>query len=199
MQTSVHRGESMQPCLTRRQALTTLTSLGALAVSNGPSSATNAGANLPAQAGGLPADQDKRWKGSALGNLYPFVKEEQQRTRQRLAFLNRRPKDLEAWKAECRAKVFDALAYRPGPCRPDAQILERVDKGDYICERLSFYTAPNVTVPAYLLVPKRGKFPAPAVVALHDHSGDYYWGKEKIIETENEHPTIRRLSQTALR
>jgi len=80
--------------------------------------------------------------------------------------------------------VFDALAYRPEPCRPDAQILERVDKGEYIRERLTFHTAPNVVVPAYLLVPKRAKFPAPAVLALHDHSGFYYWGKEHIIETE---------------
>src|SRR5262249_17694446 len=117
-----------QPCCTRRQALARLTSMGALGVSSGPSSTINAGAMLPAQAGGLPADQDKRWKGSALGNLYPFIKEEQQRTRYRLAFLNRRPKDLETWKAECRARVFEALAYRPEPCRPDAHILERVDK-----------------------------------------------------------------------
>ena len=180
----------MQPCCTRRQALATLTSLGGLAVPRGPSATTNARAALRAQAGGLPTDQNKRWRGSALGNLYPFIKEEQRRTQQRLAFLNRHPKDLEAWKAECRAKIFDALAYRPEPCRPDAQILERVDKGDYIRERLTFHTAPNVSVPAYLLVPKNAKFPAPAVVALHDHSGDYYSGKEKIIETENEHPTI---------
>jgi len=185
----------MQSSFTRRQALATLTSLGALAVSSGPSSTTNTGATLPAQAGGLPADQDKRWKGSALGNLYPFIKEEQQRTRQGLAFLNRRPKDLEAWRAECRAKVFDSLAYRPEPCRPDAQILERVDKGDYIRERLTFHTATNVNVPAYLLVPKRAKFPAPAVVALHDHSGLYYWGKEHIIETENEHPMLTAFRQ----
>jgi hypothetical protein len=95
-----------------------------------------------------------------VGNLYPFIKikEEQQRG-QRLAFLNRRPKDLEAWKAECGAKVLDALGYRPDPCRPDAQIFDRMDKGDYIRERLTFHTAPNVTVPAYLLLPKAPSSP----------------------------------------
>ena len=186
----------MRPRFTRRHALQTLTSLGALAVSRGASLNTSAGgAMIPVQAGGVPADQDKRWKGSALGNLYPFIREEQQRTRQRLAFLQRRPKDLEAWKAECRKKVFDALVYRPTPCKPDAKILERVDKGDYIRERLTFHTAPNVTVPAYLLIPKRAKLPAPAVVALHDHSGFYYWGKEHIIETENEHPALTAFRQ----
>ena len=185
----------MRSRFTRRHALQTLTSLGALTVSRGASLNAAASAMIPVQAGGVPADQNKRWKGSALGNLYPFIKEEQQRTRQRLAFLHRRPKDLEAWKAECRKKVFDALAYRPAPCKPDAKILERVDKGDYIRERLTFHTAPNVTVPAYLLIPKRTKLPAPAVVALHDHSGFYYWGKEHIIETENEHPALTAFRQ----
>jgi dienelactone hydrolase len=187
----------MESSFTRRRALQTLTSLGALAVSMGARSRPATGsAVLPAaQAGGVPADQSKRWKGSALGNLYPFIKEEQQRTRQRLAFLNRRPKDLEAWKTECRQKVFQALAYRPEPCQPEAKILERVDQGEYIRERLTFHTAPNVTVPAYLLVPKRAKFPVPAVLALHDHSGFYYWGKEHIIETENEHPMLTAFRQ----
>jgi len=180
----------MQNPLTRRDALKSLTSMGAMTWPLGTSPVAASGAVSPAQAGGLPADQSKRWKGSALGNLYPFIQEEQRRTRQRLAFVNRRPKDLEAWKVECREKVFSALVYRPEPCKPEPQMVERVDKGDYIREKLTFHTAPNVAVPAYLLIPRRAKFPAPAVVALHDHSGDYYWGKEKIIETENEHPTI---------
>src|SRR2546426_6502917 len=111
-ETCVARGELMRSRFTRRHALQTLTSLGALTVSRGASlNATAGGAMIPAQAGGVPADQNKRWKGSALGNLYPFIREEQQLTRQRLAFLHRRPKDLEAWKAEGRAQVFDALAY----------------------------------------------------------------------------------------
>jgi hypothetical protein len=93
----------MVPCFTRRHALRALTSLGALALPRSASPAAPSGGGLrAAQAGGLPADQSKRWKGSALGNLYPFIKQEQQRTRQRLAFLNRRPMDVEAWKAECR-------------------------------------------------------------------------------------------------
>src|SRR5207249_6628990 len=97
----------MAPRFTRRQGLQGLTSLGALALPEDASpTAPSGGALRATQAGGLPADQSKRWKGSAMGNLYPFIKEEQQRTRQRLAFLNRRPKDLGAWKSECREKVF---------------------------------------------------------------------------------------------
>jgi dienelactone hydrolase len=45
-------------------------------------------------------------------------------------------------------------------------------------------------VPAYVLVPKQGKRPLPAVVALHDHGGFYFWGKEKLVETADEHPVL---------
>jgi dienelactone hydrolase len=139
---------------------------------------------------GTQSAESKRWKGSALGHLYPFIKQQQQQTRQSLAFLHRRPKDLEAWKAEGRAKIIELMFYHPEATQPHAQILERVDKGEYIRERLKFRTSPDVEVPCYFLIPKRAKFPVPAVVALHDHGGFYYWGKEKLVETENEHPLL---------
>lgn len=142
---------------------------------------------------GILAGRDARgekWEGSGLGSLYPFIKHQQQKTRRRLAYLNQLPKDLEAWKAEARARVLACLSYRPESCEPRAQVLERVDRGDYIRERVTFHTTPDIEVPAFVLIPKRTKFPAPGVVALHDHGGFYYYGKEKIVETENEHPIL---------
>jgi dienelactone hydrolase len=138
----------------------------------------------------IQAARDEKWKGSPLGSLYPFIKRTQEEATQSLAFLKAQPRDLEAWKAEARAKIFDLLLYRPKPFDPQARVLERVDKGDYVREYLKFHTTPDIEVGAYFLIPKRGKFPLPAVVALHDHGGFYYWGKEKIIETENENPVL---------
>lgn len=135
-------------------------------------SAASADLFLPLQIG-TEADEAKRWKGSALGSLYPFIKSQQQKTRQSLAFLQRRPKDLEAWKAEARAKIFELMSYRPEAVSPRFRVLERVDRGDYFLERLTFWTTPDVEVPAYFFIPKRAKFPVPAVVALHDHGGFY--------------------------
>jgi dienelactone hydrolase len=181
---------NMMPHVTRRDVLLKLGATSVLAAARArPLAALAGGAGLQSLEQ-IQADQSKKWKGSALGSLYPFIKQQQQRTRQSLAFLNRRPRDLEAWKAEARAKVFEQLAYQPEPCDPKPQILERVDRGDYIRERVMFHTAPEVEVPAFVLIPKHATFPAPAVVALHDHGGFYYYGKEKIVETENEHPIL---------
>jgi hypothetical protein len=171
----------VQRALTRRELLR---SLSALAVGAARPEKAHPSAFLPLSQSRCVADEGKRWKGSALGNLYPFIKQQQQKTRQSLAFLHRRPSDLEAWKAEGRAKIFELMSYRPETTNPRPQILERVDRNDYVCERLNFWTTPDVQVPCYFLIPKRAKFPVPAVVALHDHGGFYYWGKEKLIETE---------------
>ena len=173
--------------LTRRELLR---GLSVLAVAAGRAESAQPSNVLPPLQAGSAADETKLWKGSALGNLYPFIKRQQEKTRQSLAFLHRRPKDLEAWRAEGRAKVFELMSYRPEAVHPRPRVLERVDRGDYIRERLNFWTTPDVEVPCYFLIPKGAKFPVPAVVALHDHGGFYYWGKEKLVETDDEHPML---------
>lgn len=170
--------------LTRRQILR---GMGALAVVGRPGKPADL---TPSLQTGSPADEAKRWKGSALGNLYPFIKRQQEKSAQSLAFRNRHPKDLEAWRAEGRAKIFELMSYRPEAVNPRPRVLDRVDRGDYIRERLTFWTTPGVEVPAFFFIPKRAKIPVPAVVALHDHGGFYYWGKEKLVETDGEHPML---------
>lgn len=182
--------------LNRRDVLRTLGAGGALsAVGAARLAASPAGQNedmnqLARKLATAEADRNEKWKGSPLGSLYPFMKTIQEQTPQSMAFLKRRPKDLEAWKAEARAKIFELMFYDPKPCNPQARILEKVDKGDYIREYLTFHTTPDIEVPAYFLYPKRAKFPVPAVIGLHDHSGFYYYGKEKIVAIENENPVV---------
>jgi dienelactone hydrolase len=71
-------------------------------------------------------------------------------------------------------------------------VVEKIDRGDYIQEKVYFNTTPDVRVPAHVLIPKNLKGPAPAIVALHDHGGFYFWGKEKLIEADDEHPVMRQ-------
>jgi dienelactone hydrolase len=172
--------------LDRRQLLR---GLGVMAVAGRAENLPASDVCQPLQVG-TAADDAKRWKGSALGNLYPFIKNQQQKSRQSLAFLHRQPKDLEAWKVEGRTKIFDLMSYRPEAANPRPRLVDRIDRGDYVLERLTFWTTPELEVPAYFFIPKRAKFPVPAVIALHDHGGFYYWGKEKLVEIDGEHPTL---------
>jgi len=142
------------------------------------------GAPLPASASPGPDS------GSDIGSLYPFVKSQAVTGEFPLSFLQKEFTDLRAWKAKARAKVLELLHYAPPPCDPRAEVVERVDRGDYVQERVLFNTTPDIRVPAFVLVPRKAKGPAPALVVLHDHGGFYLWGKEKLVELPGEHPAL---------
>lgn len=127
---------------------------------------------------------------SDVGSLFPFIQSQAVKSDFPLSFLNPKFKGYKAWKRTARGKLLELLHYAPPPCDPRPEIAERIDKGNYIREKIYFNTAPEIRAPAYLLIPKQVKLPAPAIVALHDHGGFYFWGKEKLVELENEHPVM---------
>jgi dienelactone hydrolase len=132
---------------------------------------------------------------SDIGSLYPFVQQQADRSPLALSFLQSRFTDLAAWQSTARKTVLDHLFYEPAPVAPAAEIVRREDRGDYIQEYLTFQTTPDVRVPAYVLIPKNATRPAPGMVALHCHGGFYVWGKEKLLETDREHPALTEYKQ----
>ena len=128
--------------------------------------------------------------GSHLGNLYSFVQGQADRSTFELSFLRQEFTNLRRWQQTARSKVFQHLFYAPSRVAPQPQVIKRTDKEDYVEEYLTFQTADDVRVPAYVLVPKNARLPAPAVVVLHSHDGLYLWGKEKVVEDEQEHPYL---------
>jgi dienelactone hydrolase len=132
---------------------------------------------------------------SHIGNLYSFVQQQADRSRLELSFLHSEFRDLRRWQARARATVLDHLFYAPPRVPPKPEVLRREDRGDYFRESLSFQTTPDVRVPAYVLIPKNAKLPAPGIVVLHCHGGSYVWGKEKVVETDDEHPALSEFKQ----
>ena len=127
---------------------------------------------------------------SDVGSLFPFIQSQAVKADFPLSFLRDEFKDVTAWKRLARGKLLELLHYAPPPCDPKPEVVEKVDKGDYVREKVRFNTTPDIRVPAYVLIPKNAKFPAPGIMALHDHGGFYFWGKEKIVEVEDEHPVL---------
>ena len=128
--------------------------------------------------------------GSHIGSLYPFVKGQADRSPLELSFLRPEFKSLQQWQPTARARIFEHLFYAPARVAPQPQLVRRTDKGDYVEEYLTFQTTADLRVPAYVLVPKKARLPAPGIVALHSHDGVYLWGKEKVVEDEHEHPYL---------
>ena len=136
------------------------------------------------------AQQPVQGTGTHLGSLYPFIQSQAVKGEFPLSYLNDRFRDYRSWKRTARRKVLDLLHYAPAKVDPRPEVLERVDRGDYIQERIAFNTTPDIRVPAYVLIPKNAKFPAPAIINLHDHGGYYFYGKEKLLELSDEHPSL---------
>jgi len=128
--------------------------------------------------------------GPDIGSLYPFVKSQAVAGEFPLSFLQAQFTDVSAWKPRARQKLLDLLHYAPPRCDPRAEVVARVDRGDYVEERIAFDTTPDIRVPAFVLVPKKTRGKAPGIVALHDHGGFYMWGKEKLVELPGEHPAL---------
>jgi dienelactone hydrolase len=133
--------------------------------------------------------------GSHVGNLYPFAQAQADRSPLELSFLRPEFTRLPQWQTTARAKIFELLLYEPPRVAPQPALIRRTDKGDYVEEYLTFQTTPDLRVPAFVLVPKNAKLPAPGIVALHSHDGIYLWGKEKVVENEREHPYLTALKQ----
>lgn len=132
---------------------------------------------------------------SHIGNLYEFVQEQADRSPLELSFLHSRFKNLKRWQPGARAKVFEHLFYAPPAVAPQARLVGRTDRGDYVEEYLTFQTTPDLRIPACVLIPKHAKFPAPGILALHSHDGMYLWGKEKLVENDREHPVLTAFKQ----
>jgi dienelactone hydrolase len=163
-----------------------------------------AGSGLPAAGGGLLAAAPGRAgaigappqaagagpTSSHLGNLYPFVQGQADRSPLELSFLRPEFPRLDDWQRTARARVLQHLFYAPPPVAPQPELIRRTDKGSYIEEHLTFQTAPDLRVPAYVLIPAQATKPAPAVLVLHSHDGIYLWGKEKVVAADGEHPYL---------
>jgi dienelactone hydrolase len=128
--------------------------------------------------------------GADLGSLFPEVEKLAEANRYAFAFPGDRFRTFAEFKAAAREKVLELLRYRPAKVDPKPEVLERADREDHVREKILFSTTPHFRVPAYVLIPKRLKAPAPAVVDLHSHGGMFLFGKEKVIDLGDNHPAM---------
>ncbi|HOW66490.1 MAG TPA: alpha/beta hydrolase family protein [Candidatus Paceibacterota bacterium] len=96
------------------------------------------------------------------------------------------PNDSAMWKQQRDQirKQLQALLGNlpPRPSLPDVRMVSRREQPDYRVEKLEFDNAAGAKVPGYLLLPKSGPLPHPAILYCHWHGGEYAIGKEEIFQ-----------------
>jgi len=124
-------------------------------------------------------------KKSDVANYYPLLKDLADESPLLLSYLSKDWLSLQMWQNRGRLKMQQLLRYDREPVPLNPQITESMPKDGYTRHRVCYTVADDRKTEAFLLIPDNLQAPAPAVVALHDHGGFYYFGKEKITQTEN--------------
>ncbi len=111
----------------------------------------------------------------------------------RLSFRNPRFQDLDAWRLEARASLLSRLLQPPTGPAPRGELQHTLDFDGLTIEHLHWQLPYGPPTEAYLLKPAGSKGRLPAVLGLHDHGGNKYFGTRKIVRLSAEmHPMMRK-------
>lgn len=109
----------------------------------------------------------------------------------RCSFRNERFKDLNSWKKEVMPKVLDRINPPTIPAKPVVQVRRSYVHDGLAIDELSWQLPFGTPTQALLLRPAEIKGKLPGVLALHDHSGNKFFGWEKITKTQDpQHPLM---------
>ena len=125
-----------------------------------------------------------------LGNYQALASWSESRSPRSLSLLDGKWNDVDAWKTQARGRILELLGYDP-PATPLAAKAHVVREHDGLVTELVSWAQPfGPRTEAFLLRPAGRSESLPAVVALHDHSAFYYFGKEKLVESRDEPPLM---------
>lgn len=132
---------------------------------------------------------------SDIGNFYGFLREYNDHNKQTYSYLSGTWPDLDTWKTKARGRVLQSLLYEPEDAPLDPVVLEVIHKDGYRREEIEYSSGKNTRVRGTILIPENGKETHPTIVALHDHGGFYYYGREKLLEMDDEPDNLRRFKE----
>lgn len=78
--------------------------------------------------------------------------------------------EARAWQTHARAALDDLIGFQHlPPADREPEVLETVDRGGYVREKILLPTSPHSVMPVYLLIPKHAPRPLPVALAFHGH------------------------------
>ncbi len=108
-----------------------------------------------------------------------------------LSFRGPKWQDVEKWRPVARKRMKELLAQADSGGVPEVTVDEQFIYDGLHIERLSWQLPYGPRTEAVFLKPAAAKGPLPGVLALHDHSGNKYFGKRKVTQTADErHPMM---------
>jgi dienelactone hydrolase len=107
------------------------------------------------------------------------------------SFRHERWTDVETWRAAARARLMERLAPPAIEYRPQVTVHGQFTYDGLAMEELSWQLPYGPPTQAVFMKPEGATGSLPGVLALHDHGGNKYFGKDKIANRgERRHPVI---------
>jgi dienelactone hydrolase len=97
-----------------------------------------------------------------------------------LSFLSKGWEDVGAWRDFSRKRISELLGFAPRNVPLNSTVDARSVKDGIVIEKISYDLAYGPRTGGFFLYPE-GREKLPAFLALHDHGGFYYFGKEKVV------------------
>ncbi len=109
----------------------------------------------------------------------------------RLSFRNPHFTNLDAWRTDARSRYLAALQQPPAAPVPQVKVVRRADADGLHIEHLEWQLPYGPVTKAIFLKPAGARGKLPAIVGLHDHGGNKYFGARKITRTSDDfHPLM---------
>jgi dienelactone hydrolase len=133
---------------------------------------------------------DRTFPTPDLANLYEITDWISRENQPRMSFLESKWSNLEEWKQAARPLFHQSLQYQPTPKPLSAEVISRERRDGFTLEAVKIAATAAYSIPGWVLVPDKARRPAPGIIALHDHGGNYLWGHEKIISSPHDPPAL---------
>jgi dienelactone hydrolase len=126
-----------------------------------------------------------------LGNYAGLVEETINSCTYPYSYLADKWDNVPAWRKEAKGRVFEVLAYNPPSCNLNPRLLKQFEYEGLSVELLAYDQPFGPPTEGFFLKPLGAEGKLPTVIALHDHGGFKYYGKEKLVAFPDEPEILR--------
>ncbi|GHT68226.1 hydrolase [Spirochaetia bacterium] len=126
-----------------------------------------------------------------LANYSALVEESARACSYPYSYLSPNRQDIPAWQKAGRNKLVELLSYNPPSCEMNPRILSRLSYDGLSVELIAYNEPFGPPTEGFFLKPLNHTGKLPGIIALHDHGGFMYFGKEKLTAFPGEPEILR--------
>lgn len=121
-----------------------------------------------------------------LGEFYETLDQVIQSFEPSLSFLSGKWADPHEWRNDARKRIVELLGFRPKNIPLNSTVDSIFSTNGVVTEEISYDLPYGPRTRGYFLYPERRQAneKLPGFLALHDHGGFFYFGKEKIVDSK---------------